>query len=58
MGVSQRMLQFEEFFNLNLETPENSTHEVINIDEDNGQNEDGPDSVPFRVHFNSLVLNN
>ena len=58
VGVSQRMLQFEEFFNLNLETPENSTHEVINIDEDNGQNEDGPDSVPFRVHFNSLVLNN
>ena len=52
------MLKFEEFFNLSREILENSTHEVINIDDVDFVNEDGPDSVPFCINFNELALHN
>ena len=55
LGVSQRMLQYETFFNL-------STNDVTTTDTEQAedtstpQNENGPESVPFRVRFNSLAL--
>ena len=53
LGVSKRMLRYEEFFN--LQNPEEtSSHEVIQIDED--ENEDGLDQIPFRIKYNGLVL--
>ena len=57
-GVSQIMLKFKEFFNLSRENSENSTHEVINVDDVDFVNEDGQDSVPFRTKFNGLSLHN
>ena len=57
-GVFQRMLKFEEFFNLSRENSENSTYEVINIDDVHFVNKDGLDSVPFRIKFNGLALHN
>ena len=57
-SVSQRMLKFEEFCNLSIENLENSTHEVINIDDFYFVNGDGPDSFPFCIKFNELALHN
>jgi hypothetical protein len=53
-GVSQNMLKYEEF--LNLKSDERTSHNVS--EEIEGiQNEDGPDSVSYRVRFNRLALN-
>lgn len=57
LGVSKRMLQFEEFLNLNEENPQESSISSDLIVE-GSQNEDGPDSVPFQVRFSEFVLNN
>ena len=46
LDVSKNMLKYEEFFNLNCDT----NAEPI-------QNEDGPESVPFRINFSSMALN-
>jgi hypothetical protein len=54
VGVSQRMLQYENFFNLS--TTENTT-EASELESTPAQlNENSHDSVPFRVSFNSLAL--
>jgi hypothetical protein len=54
VGVSQRMLQYEEFFNLsNIDEP---STDIVGTPEVSTPNEDGPESVPFRVHFSSLAL--
>ena len=52
------MLKFEEYFNLSRENSENSTHEVINIDDVDFVNKYDPDLVPFRINFNGLALHN
>ena len=57
-GVSQIMLKFGECFNLSRENLDNSTHEVIKIDDVGFVNEDGTDSVPSCNKFNGLVLHN
>ena len=67
LNVSKNMLQVEEFFNLNIAATDTSTENNIallsphgnnELDENESKrNEDGPDSVPFSVRFNSLVLN-
>jgi hypothetical protein len=55
MGVSQRMLQYEAFFNLNsTNTPDTDTAGIEEIS--SPANENGMSSVPFRVNFNSLAL--
>jgi hypothetical protein len=53
------MLKFENFLNLNQSHHDKSTHKVIeDPDDDNEeQNEDGPDSVPFGINFNELSIN-
>ena len=48
VGVSQKMLAFEFFFNLNRNT---STR----VEEDN---ENGPESVPYSVNFSQMSLHN
>ena len=48
----------KECFNLSRENLDNSTHEVIKIDDVGFVNEDGPDSVPSCIKFNGLVLHN
>ena len=53
-GVSQRMLEYEAFFNLS-NTEETATDTVRDAKAES-QNENGPESVSFRVHFNSLAL--
>ena len=54
-GVSNRMLEVEDFFTLNTESPErlteNPTKDEMII------NEDGQDSVSINVQFNRVVLN-
>ena len=55
---SQRILKFEEFFNLSRENSENSTDEVINIDDVDFVNKVGPDSVLFCIKFNGLAFHN
>ena len=52
------MLKFEEFFNLSRDNLENLTHEVINIDDVDFVNYNGPESVPFCIKFNGLALHN
>ena len=55
IGVSQRMLQYEAFFNLNTtNTTVTETEELESPP--TPANENGHDSVPFRVNFNSLAL--
>ena len=57
VGVSQRMLQYEAFFNLNTNDPtETETDEMEEPPTPNIEN--GHDSVPFRVRFNRLALGN
>ena len=54
LDVSKNMLKYEEF--LNLQNPkEISSHEIINVD-DETENENGPESIPFRINFNRLAL--
>ena len=53
-GVSTNMLKFEEFFNLQSDE---TTHNALDKDIQEYQNEDGPDSVSHRVKFNRLALN-
>ena len=53
-GVSQRMLEYEAFFNLS-NTEGTATNNVGAIEAE-APNENGPESVPFRVHFSSLAL--
>ena len=55
LEVSQGMLKFEEFFNLNSERKTESTHQVLKTK--NIKNEDGPDSLLFCVKFNEIALN-
>ena len=59
LEVSSNMLKFENFLNLNQSHHDKSTHKVIeDLDDDNEkQNEDGPDSVPFCINFNELSIN-
>jgi hypothetical protein len=59
LEVSSNMLKFENFLNLNQSHHDKSTHKVIeDPDDDNEeQNEDGPDSVPFGINFNELSIN-
>jgi hypothetical protein len=59
LEVSSNMLKFENFLNLNQSHRDKSTHKVIeDPDDDNEeQNEDGPDSVPFGINFNELSIN-
>ena len=53
------MLKFEEYLNLNSENVREISSEIIDLESmENTVNENGPDSVPFRVNFNSLALNN
>ena len=55
LGVSQRMLQYETFFNLS--TPDDNPTDTERVEETSTRpNENGPESVPFRVRFNSLAL--
>ena len=54
LDVSKNMLKYEEFFNLNCERNDDTEN---NINSDNIQNEDGPDSVPFSIKFSSMALN-
>ena len=55
VGVSQRMLQYEAFFNLN--SPDATATEAVEPEETPPQqNENSHDSVPFRVSFNELAL--
>ena len=56
--MSQRILKFEEFFNLSRENLDNSTHEVIKIDDVDFVNKDGTDLVTFCIKFNGLALHN
>ena len=55
LDVSKNMLKYEEFINLNTERT--SSHLVLEEDEMESENENGPESVPFRINFNSLSLN-
>mmetsp|Transcript_28648 Transcript_28648/g.33301 ORF Transcript_28648/g.33301 Transcript_28648/m.33301 type:complete len:304 (-) Transcript_28648:414-1325(-) len=48
-GVSQNMINFEHFFNLNLI----ATQTAVETD-----NKSGPEFVPFQVQFSQLALNN
>jgi hypothetical protein len=52
MGVSNKMLQYEEFFSLD-QRKDDSIKEPIT---DERLNENGVDSVPFRVQFSKLAL--
>ena len=55
VGVSQRMLQYEAFFNLN--SPDTTATEAVEPEvTPPQQNENSHDSVPFRVSFNELAL--
>ena len=56
-GVSQRMLAYESFFNLNTNEETNSESDRL-AETATPSNENGRDSVPFRVHFNRLSLGN
>ena len=58
VGVSKRMITCEEFYNLNVNTPENtSTPEHEPNDSAHTNNVDGPVSVPFGIRFSDLALN-
>jgi hypothetical protein len=50
-GVSQNMINFEHFFNLNPNS--NAPQPAVETD-----NESGPELVPFQVKFSQLALNN
>ena len=54
LDVSSNMLKFEEFLNLNIgnTSPDEDVNDLPNI-----QNEDGPESIPFRINFSKLALN-
>ena len=52
-AVSQKNLKFEEFFN--LQSDEKTTHTALERDIQEDQNEDGPDSVSYRIKFNRLA---
>ena len=52
-GVSHRMLEVEEFFNLNL----NNSNPSSSVSEGPTSNEDGQDIVPVSVRFNGIALN-
>ena len=54
LGVSSKMLQFKEFMNLNNDLSDNILPPELL--EDPKVNEDGPDSIPFKVSFNSIAL--
>ena len=58
-GVSQRMLKYETFFNLNTtsSTPRDQPLAVIEAEEEEITSEDGPDQVPFSIKFSNLALN-
>ena len=45
------MLKYVKFFNLKDDREDLIPDSILNI-----QNEDGPDSVPFRINFNKLSL--
>jgi hypothetical protein len=53
-GVSQRMLEYEDFFTLNTETETATSPD--GVEDTSTENENGPESVPFRVRFSSLAL--
>jgi hypothetical protein len=54
LDVSRNMLKYEEF--LNLQNPQEvSSHNIINVGDEDG-NENGPESIPFRINFNKLAL--
>ena len=57
VGVSQRMLEYESFFNLNTNAEPN-TESIPTADSATALSENGSDSVPFRVRFNRLSLGN
>ena len=57
VGVSQRMLEYESFFNLNTNA-DPTTESIPNAESASAQNENGSDSAPFRVRFNRLSLGN
>ena len=57
VGVSQRMLEYESFFNLNTNADSN-TESIPTADSATALSENGSDSVPFRVRFNRLSLGN
>ena len=53
------MLKFEEYLNLNSKHVRETSSEITDLESmENTVNENGPDSIPFRVNFNSLALNN
>ena len=55
VGVSQRMLQYESFFNLSV--PDTTPTEIDAVEEiPTPFTENGSDSVPFHVRFNRLAL--
>ena len=57
LDVSKNMIRYEEFFNLNANNTNESTHITLDIDQnDDSVNEDGPDSVPYSIQFNKLAL--
>ena len=51
LGVSQKMLQFENFHHLN-----DKESEKFDTEEEN-KNGDGPIQIPFSVHYSEAVMN-
>ena len=51
VGISENMLEFESFMNMNRDQPNNL--KLASTD-----NENGPVTVPFQIEFSQLALTN
>ena len=49
VGISENMLQYESFFNMNRDST--VTRKILN-------NENGPETVQFQIKFSELALRN
>ena len=56
LDVSKKMLCFEEFLNLSDNNNASNFTNVSDAEMDDEQNDDGPETIPFGIRFNTLSL--